>query len=759
MKGPFRMTLVWIGCFLICAVALSQQDQIDGEQQQIEAILAELERLGGGEEVLILLQSQISVARLQGDTPLAERYAQRLLDASRKSGDRPRMAAAQYYLAFAAEERGDLSRAIDLLEESLASLPEGDPLRAQAFLLLGATLQTVGDFPRAVEAFRKLETIGRAGDPKNLSLALLAQAGLGLIRGERSMVEKQLAESLSLAGSLGDRLVASEALMVRGLAAVLAQDHRGAIDSWQKMLELSRLPAPAAYAGEERRSEVIALNLLAYAHAGAGDGGRALELADKAVALADPESMEPERALALDARSFVHFRAGRLPEAEADARASIDLFDRLRSKIGNADLVRAGAFDEHSVPYDLLQKAFVRQGKPGEALIAAERGKARAFSEALEEHGERNVALDDLLQTARTLKTTLVEYSLLHDPGQYLLPQRLDGLQAQLEDELLIWVIRPDGDLSIRSVDLAALRQRNGGSLDGSIRLLLESLEAGQRTMAGELSRQLHDVLIAPIADLLPCDPQAPVVIVPHGALFLVPFPALLGPDKRFLIEKHVLLTMPSIDSLNRLKRVHAATTGAAAGVLIVGDPWTPLAASLPSAEKEALAVARQLGAEALVGERATEAEVVRAMPGARLIHIAGHGFLGRSTAGIPGALALAPSAPGEDGLLTASEIRSLRLAADLIVLSACRTGRGRLSGDGVIGLSRSFLLAGAAGVVTSLWPIDDEATATLMIDFHRQRAATGDPARALRSAMLGAIRRGESPSDWAAFSYLGAPK
>jgi len=76
-----------------------------------------------------------------------------------------------------------------------------------------------------------------------------------------------------------------------------------------------------------------------------------------------------------------------------------------------------------------------------------------------------------------------------------------------------------------------------------------------------------------------------------------------------------------------------------------------------------------------------------------------------------------------------------------------------------VIGLARSFLAAGASGVVMSLWRIsDDQDTASLMVDFHRRLVASGDPARSLRGAMLGAIERGRDPRSWAGFLYTGTP-
>ena len=135
---------------------------------------------------------------------------------------------------------------------------------------------------------------------------------------------------------------------------------------------------------------------------------------------------------------------------------------------------------------------------------------------------------------------------------------------------------------------------------------------------------------------------------------------------------------------------------------------------------------------------------------------------------GLGSAIALAPE-PGQpavdafghtNGLLTAAEILDLNLNAELVVLSACDTGRGQITGDGVIGLSRSFMAAGVSSLMVSLWAVPDAPTATLMTEFYtnwKQRQL--DQAQALRQAMLSTMQRHPDPRDWAAFTLIGAAK
>ena len=122
----------------------------------------------------------------------------------------------------------------------------------------------------------------------------------------------------------------------------------------------------------------------------------------------------------------------------------------------------------------------------------------------------------------------------------------------------------------------------------------------------------------------------------------------------------------------------------------------------------------------------------------------------------VPGALALTPG-NGEDGLLTAAEILEMDLQAELAVLSACDTGRGRITGDGVVGLSRALITAGVPSVIVSLWAVPDAPTAALMTEFYRQLQPGQTKAQALRQAMLVTLETHPEPINWAAFTLMGA--
>lgn len=270
---------------------------------------------------------------------------------------------------------------------------------------------------------------------------------------------------------------------------------------------------------------------------------------------------------------------------------------------------------------------------------------------------------------------------------------------------------------------------------------------------------RLHDLLINPIADLLPSNPENKVIFIPHEELFFVPFPALIDESDRYLIEKHTMLTAPAIQVLKLTRQLAQNRTISNANnninnptnALVVGNPVMPEYSmqpgeeakqlpDLPHKEAEAIAIASMLNTQPLIGSAATKAAVLQRIGSAAIVHLATHGFLDdftESGSGFLGAIALTPS-EGDRGFLTSEEIIGLNLTASLVVLSACNTGGGKITGDGIIGLSRAFIGAGAESIIVSLWQADDKATAKLMQEFYRILPQTGDSRQAIRFAKSG---------------------
>lgn len=241
--------------------------------------------------------------------------------------------------------------------------------------------------------------------------------------------------------------------------------------------------------------------------------------------------------------------------------------------------------------------------------------------------------------------------------------------------------------------------------------------------------------------------------------MFLVPFAALRDTNNKYLIEKHTILSAPSIQVLDLTYKRKKSLAGVAKDILVVGNPTSPQKLSpLPGAEEEAKNIARLLNIKPLIGNAATETEVIQKLPQAKIIHLATYGLQKDSTGKDTGVIVLAASNK-DDGLLTAAEIQKLRLNAELVVLSGGNTALGKITGDGVIGLQRSFLSAGVPNVISSLWCPPDKPTAKLMTEFYRQYRVKNNPAQALRQAMLKMMKENPNPKNWAAFTLTGTAK
>jgi len=272
-----------------------------------------------------------------------------------------------------------------------------------------------------------------------------------------------------------------------------------------------------------------------------------------------------------------------------------------------------------------------------------------------------------------------------------------------------------------------------------------------------QLLRRCHELLIAPLG----LAEGEPLLLVPDRDLYALPFAALIDADGRHLIERHSLRVAPSVGTVIELE-ARAADQAATAKpeALVVGDPtFHGWADQLAGAKAEAQDVAAALSASAafegvatLIGDEATKPAVVEAMRRCDVVHLATHGE--------PDGVLLGGATKG-DGKLSMGEVQSLELRARLVVLSECDSFRGKLTADGVIGITRAFVAAGAQTLVASLWKVDDVATKALMQRFYTRLlagGAVGDATAAMQGAMVSMIAddRRWSVLEWAAFVVYG---
>ncbi|MEH2154045.1 CHAT domain-containing tetratricopeptide repeat protein [Nostoc sp.] len=284
------------------------------------------------------------------------------------------------------------------------------------------------------------------------------------------------------------------------------------------------------------------------------------------------------------------------------------------------------------------------------------------------------------------------------------------------------------------------------------------------------LLQEFYTNLVAPVAEVLPTDGST-LVIEPHASLWLVPFAALQLPDRTWMSDRWAFVYAASAQTLAEIRNEPCYATLDRSKVLVVGNPLMPKIRTqdgeeielspLSGAEAEARSIVASLGDRQhtlLLREQATETAVKDFAQTHNIIHLATHGIAYTANP-LASFIAFSPTAT-EDGLLTAREVAENRdLPADLIVLSACQTGLGKISGDGMLGLSRAFLIAGARTVVVSQWSVSDSATKELMVVFHQNYLQSGNKAIALQKAMHAVRSQAEykNPRYWAPFIVVGA--
>jgi CHAT domain-containing protein/Tfp pilus assembly protein PilF len=267
------------------------------------------------------------------------------------------------------------------------------------------------------------------------------------------------------------------------------------------------------------------------------------------------------------------------------------------------------------------------------------------------------------------------------------------------------------------------------------------------------------------------------LIIVPDNTLWDLPFQTLVNSANRFVIEDAAINYAPSLTVLREMtkrRKIEAAHASPpmllALGNPVIGSETLKRAAltlrdgkldPLPEAEQEVKALGRLYGAarsKVYIGAEAREDRVKSEAAGAKILHFATHGILNNASP-MYSHLALADGGAGEDGLLEAWELMQLDLHADLAVLSACETARGRIgAGEGMVGLSWAMFMAGVPSIVVSQWKVESAGTRDLMINFHRGMISSGAKSASLRQAALKVMKNPATshPFYWGAFVIVG---
>ncbi|MFL6197212.1 MAG: CHAT domain-containing protein [Thermoanaerobaculia bacterium] len=732
-----------------------------------------------------------------GKTQDALSHLGRALDAFRALQDDRWQGAVLHNLGAVYQSLGDWPQARSSYEEALRYRRKAGDRAEEATTLtnLGQVLAALGNPREAADSHRQALQLRRTlGDRWGEGVALTQLGRASLASGEPSAALASFGKAIEILRGAGAVVDQSEALRSRGEAELALDRPAQALASLEEALRLAR--AAGHRAGEAQATFFVAraeqrLGRLAEARAHAESALDILE--DLRTRIASPDLRASFSGLRHQVYQFQIDLLMECHRAEPGAgwdRAALEASERSRARTLLELLNEAGVAIRQGVDDRLLERRAsllqrlgskaeralkARAGAPERTALEEERlALLRELDVAEAEVREKSPAYADLTQP-KPLRTAEIQELL--GPDTLLLAYSLG------QDRGYLWAVTSG---EVRSYELPAREP-----IETAARRLHEALSAFDveaRRREAQEAAELGRLLLGPVADRLG---GMRLVIVPDGALQYVPFGALPLPGSTepavAVLERHEVVELPSASSLAVQRRMLARRPPAPKRLAVLADPVfdagdARLAATrppgtaatrgsaiferLPATRREAEAIASLVPA----GQSMVALDFAAARPlvlgdglsGFQVVHFATHGVIDAERPALSGlALSMVDEA-GEprEGFLHLHDIYNLKLNADLVVLSGCRTALGKeVRGEGLIGLARGFQYAGAPRVVASLWPVEDLATAALMERFYRGLwIEKKTAAAALREAQLWVReqRRWRDPYFWAGFILEG---
>ena len=701
-----------------------------------------------------------------GDFKTAIDYHQGHLKIAKQLGDRCGKGTAYGNLGITYRSLGDFKTAIDYHERQLKIAKELGDKSGEGFAYsnLGSDHDILGDFGAAIDYHKShLKIAKKLGDSSGKEKAYgnlgCAHQGLGDLEKAIHYHER----ALKVAKELGDRSTEGTTYGNLGNAYCELKDFETAIDYSNRSLKISKELGDIS--GEGRAYHNLGAT---YGHL--GDFERAIDYLKRHLKISNELGDEWGEGTAYASLGTCFKYKGQVPVAIRYYQLSISSFNNVRDRLALNDEWKIRLRDQYQTAYTALWLLLLAEGKIVEALISAERGRAQGLKDLM----ALNYGLE--VKDAESDEgdmITLFELS-SHFPTNTIF-MALGG------NELIFWVcqegtvlelrtnpIDSKGEISTFFESLVELVSQKIGARDyvecedRSLKLLNdkrhERLAVKRSTLDGSQFQNLHktlntlsDVIIDPIQDLFL---GSEILFVPEGPLCLAPFAALKGPNSKYLSESFRIRIAPSLTSLKIIADC-PVDYHVVSGALLVGDPWVQDVTKLPRlphAREEVEMIGRILDCTPLIGRQATKDEVLRRLGSVALVHIAAHGSMKA------GEIALAPNNGEMDFMLTMKDVLRVQMRARLVVLSCCHSAQGEIKAEGVVGIARAFLGAGARSVLVSLWAVDDKATLEFTKHFYQHLVKGKSAGEAVHQAMS-CMRESEefgAVKYWAPFVLIG---
>ena len=781
--------------------------------------LALREEAGEKARVADSLLNIANVRYAQGDYDLALESYQRALRQFEKVDDKLRCAIALNNIAVIHQDRGNYAEALRWLQKAVVlreTAGHKDGLLS-SFSNIGDVYSDQGNYELALKYYGKgLVLADELGNKKGAALLMERLGSVYRAEGKYRLALEQYGKSHALRQALGHRAEVAETLNEIGEVHRLREQWKEALAFYKKSLSLhTKLGRKGGIA--------TALRNIALVEFAQGRYARALQTSARAAALAEKIGARETQWDALTTMGRAHQALDQPDDARRALEKAIAIIEELRGQVAGDEQEKQRSFEKRVQPYRALVALLAARRETEAALACAERAKARVLLDVLRsgrvditktlEPKEREH--EQLLRSELNSLNTQVTLARQRQPSDETRLSQLEShlRKARLEYEDFIQVLsaaRPalrsqrgetppitpaEASALVRNAQTALLEfavtedatylfvlTKDEGAdqptlklykLEGNDSKMAEQVGQFRAQLAGRdlgfqaHARLLHDRLLGEARAQL--RGRTALVIVPDGPLWELPFQALRSPDHRYLIEDFEISYAPSLAVLREMAALRGKRNSRAAVPLDLFAVANPrLSDPLPATEAEVEGLRQIYGpgrSKVYLGEAAQEDKFKAEAAQFRVLHLATHGLLNNASPMYSQVVLASPAeSPNEDGLLEAWEIMKLDLQADLVVLSACETGRGRISaGEGLIGLAWALFVAGSPASVVSHWKIDSESTSNFMVEFHRQWMENGSakavsPAEALRRAALRHLQSEKywHPFYWASFVVLG---
>ncbi len=421
--------------------------------------------------------------------------------------------------------------------------------------------------------------------------------------------------------------------------------------------------------------------------------------------------------------------------AEKWLNTAVEITENLSRRVAGREPEKVYFMQDKSAAYHGLIKLFAKANKPEQALAVSEKLKSRVLREKLQSRSTK-ILDDDVSSRISNLPadTTVVSYVLA-------------------DNECFAFVLKANEPPKVILLPVSEEKLRE------QIGRYRESILTFSPTFKRE-ARALYDSLLK--AAEVEIANAKHLIIVPDGALWELPFQALITSSGKYLVEEREISYVPALGVLTGARSPTTSKTNQK-NLVAFANSTRKDSPALPEAEREANDIGKLYAPSSIfVKNAATERRVKTEAAQAKVLHLAVHGRIDQ-TEPFKSALLFTEDS-GDDGQLTVSEILQMNLPNSLVVLSSCDTSNGQvLSGEGLLSLSWAFLASGGQSVVAAQWAVEEKATADLMLNFHR--ALNGNlnkSANALRAAQVEALKRPapfNHPFYWSAFVAVEGPQ